>query len=86
MSLNTEDYNINPDEEELLKELSRLPKYNIRNGEVIKMMKGRSEGWSIFDIAQMIPNRVQIKFGEGNISFQPGITEEKGPRALAIKT
>ena len=67
LSINTESYKTSKNEEELLKELSNIPKYNIRKGEIIEMT--RSGSFNVFDIAEKFPNRMIVKRGKGEIDF-----------------
>ena len=70
LQLDTEDYMIGEDREQLLKELTVIPKLNIRRGEVIEMTTSGSRGpRSVIDIATMFPRRMTLRFGEGQVSF-----------------
>ncbi len=76
LRVDTKDYKINKDEEKLLKELSVIPKMNIRRGQVIEMFgagagsRGKSGAKrSIIDLAQMAPRRMTLKFGKGEVTF-----------------
>ncbi|MDF7822546.1 acetoacetate decarboxylase family protein [Pontiellaceae bacterium B12227] len=76
LQVDAEDYEINKAEEELLKELSVIPKMNIRRGKVVEMFGAGAGGSgksgtkrSIIDLAQMAPRRMTLKFGEGKVTF-----------------
>lgn len=77
LSIDTKEHYFNDDEEEKLKQLSLIPKMNLLNGNVIKMSKkGNAPNTSILDIAKQIPNRISIKEGKGEISFNISSTQK----------
>ncbi len=76
LQVDANNYKINKDQEALLKELSVIPKMNIRRGKVVEMYgAGAGSGGksgakrSIIDLAQMAPRRMTLKFGEGKVTF-----------------
>ena len=81
LSIDTKQYSFSKKEEEELKELSVIPKMNILHGNVIKMgKKGKGNGAnsksSILDIAKAMPNRITIKEGQGEITFNTSSTKK----------
>ena len=71
LHIDTKQYTFSQEEEDILKELSLIPKMNLLHGEVIEMGKNGNggENRSIFDTAKMLPNRLTIKAGEGEITY-----------------
>ena len=63
--VDTKNYAIETKDKNLLKELSILPKMNIKDGEVINMTRTGSAKRSIIDMVNFFPNRMTLTFGKG---------------------
>ncbi|CAM3426253.1 acetoacetate decarboxylase family protein [Parendozoicomonas haliclonae] len=68
LSVNTQDYKMSSDEENLIKSLSTLPKVNLLNGKAIEMSGGRTK--NLLDIAKRFPKKLQLIPGKADITFQ----------------
>lgn len=91
LEIDTSQYTFSNAEETEIKALSIIPKVNIRKGKVIKMgkksnEKGERSKSSIIDIAKAVPNRISLKEGLGQLSFNFLYTKDnsntKSPLAL----
>ncbi|WP_412986530.1 acetoacetate decarboxylase family protein [Pontimicrobium sp. IMCC45349] len=90
LNINTKQYSFSEKETKELKELSIIPKMNILRGNVIKMSKkgngkGANSNTSILDIAKVIPDRITIKEGKGEISLNTSLTQKNSNSVSALE-
>lgn len=65
LAVDTENYRMSQNEEQRVRELSMLPRLNLRQGQIIEMR--RSGRRSIIDIAKLVPNRITLMGGNATI-------------------
>lgn len=82
LSVNTRDYTMSSEEENLIKELSTLPKLNLLNGEIIKMSGGRKR--NLIDISKRIPEKLSLKAGVAKIELNATTSDNGSPHALDL--
>ncbi len=69
LHLDTKAYTMSKNEEQLLKQLSVLPKLNLRKGKIIEIKRGRGKR-SIIDLAKKFSRRLILKSGKAKVAFE----------------
>lgn len=81
LTVNTDEHYAGEYNEELLRDLSTLPRINLRNGEIIEMT--RSAKRSVLDVAKQFPQHLTLLPGRANIDFEAS-TSVSGVHALDL--
>lgn len=65
LTVDTRNYKLSRKEKQWVRELSTLPKLNLRQGQVVEMK--RPDRRSIIDIARFVPDRISLKGGRATV-------------------